>query len=291
MSASFDTLEALRFGKKGRGPRASTSGDFPLPLDVVDLPSITPRKSQLLQPLDHRAPGLVSHGVYKLEPLGACVCARACACVRAGWQPPGPARAACTSRGCSHAVRLGAADCVFFCVCAYLRPLLCCWVLPWLVVRVPCMCVCRGVGDPHDPAGSRPAAPSTAATAAAAVGAGVGAGAAMPSLIGIDSQAFSERQRAILQRAASGKQGSPEAKGGVDDRLQWHFTEPRDEASMEGKAKAWRGGGGGGVGEGKLSDCLCVCGGGGRIACWCRGSATPHSELCRAPALPFRRGL
>ena len=68
ISASFDTMEQLRFGKKVRGPRASTSGDFPI--DITDLPSTTPRKAQL-QPLDHR--GGSTGGVQslvKLEPLG-----------------------------------------------------------------------------------------------------------------------------------------------------------------------------------------------------------------------------
>ena len=75
MSASFDTMEHLRFGKKVRGPRASTSGDFPI--DIADLPTTTPRKGQL-QPLEHRLASVASASLTKLEPLGTLeVCARA----------------------------------------------------------------------------------------------------------------------------------------------------------------------------------------------------------------------
>jgi hypothetical protein len=83
ISASFDTMEQLRFGKKVRGPRASTSGDFPI--DIADLPSTTPRKGQL-QPLDHRLPSSTTpQSLVKLEPLGGllksiCCCCCCCCC-------------------------------------------------------------------------------------------------------------------------------------------------------------------------------------------------------------------
>ncbi len=79
MSTSFDTLEQVRFGKKGRSG-GTPSGNMPLSASVEfelsygDLQMNSPRKSQLL-PLEstsrsHLAPLSSGPGLMKLEPLG-----------------------------------------------------------------------------------------------------------------------------------------------------------------------------------------------------------------------------